>query len=177
MIRHVAGLLALLAVGLPLLTAPSWPMAGAAGAAGALCAAGIARFSIPLLTAGISLSLAHYTVALWLSSEPPGFVVAVALGVTLTMLFEVVGFAARFRGAAVDARALREQARSWVVTASAAAAVGLLLAMGASAFTLRLSPPASAALAAVGGLGAFWGVVRAVRSGADRVGHDRMEES
>jgi hypothetical protein len=160
MIRALAGLLVVVLVGIPLLAAPS-TLVGAFGlAAGALCAGGIFRLSIPLLTAGASLSLIEYALALWMSAGSPDFVGAVGVGVTVALLFQIVGFAARFQGVVVDARVLWAQARSWVGTGAASAAVAILLAVGAGSIALRLPFPAYPAVAALGVLAAFLGVVR-----------------
>ncbi len=167
MIRALAGLLVVVLVGIPLLAAPS-TLVGAFGlAAGALCAGGIFRLSIPLLTAGASLSLIEYALALWMSAGSPDFVGAVGVGVTVALLFQIVGFAARFQGVVVDARVLWAQARSWVGTGAASAAVAILLAVGAGSIALRLPIPAYPAAAGLGALAAFLGAVRALLRRSD----------
>ncbi len=167
MIRTLAGLLVLVLVGIPLLAAPS-TLVGAFGlAAAALCAGGIFRLSIPLLTAGASLILIEYALALWMSAGSPDLVGAVGVGVTLALLFQIVGFAARFRGVAVDARVLWAQTRSWVGTGAASAAVAILLAVGAGSIALRLPLPAYPAAAGLGALAAFLGAVRALLRRSD----------
>ena len=165
MIRVVAGLLVLLVVGFPLLVAP----ASATGLLGlvavTLCAGGIISLSTSLLAAGAGLAIVEYAFALLVAGGPPDFLGALAFGVVLSLLLQTVGFAARFRGASVDPRVVREQARAWVATATAAAAVGTVLAMGAGAVGIGLPPAAYPAAAAFGALMAVLGVVgRMVRS-------------
>jgi hypothetical protein len=156
----LAGLLALVLAGLPLLIAPS-ALTGALGViTGALCAGGIGALSIPLLAAGAALSVVGYALALWSSAGSPDSLRAVAFGVVLSLLFQVVGFAARFRGAAVDSHVLPGQVRYWVGSGVAAAVVGILLSISAGGIALRLPLPAYPAAVALGALAAFLGAVR-----------------
>lgn len=160
--RALAGLLALVLVGFPLLIAPS-ELTGALGViAGALCAGGVAALSVPLLEAGAALSLVGYALALWASAGSPGPLGAVVLGVVLSLLFQVVGFAAHFRGAAVDSHVVPGQVRYWVGSGVGAAVVGILLSISAGGIALRLPLPAYPAAVALGALAAFLGVVRAL---------------
>lgn len=168
MIRALAGLLALVLVGFPLLIAPS-ELTGALGViAGALCAAGIGALSIPLLAAGAALSLVGYALVLWPSAGPPDPLGAVVLGVVLSLLFQVVGFAARFRGAAVDSHVLPSQVRYWVSSGVGAAVVGILLSISAGGIALRLPLPAYPAAVALGALAAFLGAVRVLMDAPHR---------
>lgn len=176
MIRALAGLLALVLVGFPILIAPS-ELTGALGViAGALCAAGIGALSIPLLAAGAALSLVGYALALWPSAGSPDPLGAVALGVVLSLLFQVVGFAAHFRGAAVDSPVLRGQVRYWVGSGAGAAVVGILLTIGAGGIALQLPLPAYPAAVALGALAVFLGVVQALTHAPDHVGLASREE-
>jgi hypothetical protein len=176
MIRALAGLLVIVLVGIPLLTAPSTLVGGLGLAAVVLCAGGILRLSIPLLTAGASLSLIEYAVALWVSAGSPDFVGAIGIGVTLALLVQIVGFAARFEGAVVDVRALWAQARSWAGTGAASAAAVFLLAVGAGSIALRLPLPAYPAAAGLGALAVFLGAVRALMRPPERVELTSREE-
>jgi len=176
MIRALAGLLVIVLVGIPLLTAPS-TLVGALGlAAAALCAGGIFRLSIPLLTAGASVSLIEYALVLWMPEGSPDFVGAIGIGVTLALLFQIVGFAARFEGAAIDVRALWAQARFWTGIGAASAAAAFLLAVGARSVALRLPLPAYPAVAGLGALAVFLGAVRALMRPPERVELTSREE-
>jgi len=162
MMRAFAGLLALVLIGLPILIAPS-ELTGALGViAGMLCAAGIGALSVPLLAAGAALSLVVYALVLWPSVGPPAPLGAVALGVVLSLLFQVVGFAAHFRGAAVDSHVPPGQVRYWVGNGIGTAVVGILLSISASGIALRLPLPAYPAVVALGALAVFLGVVQAL---------------
>jgi len=176
MIRALAGLLALVIVGFPILIAPSELTGALAVIAGTLCVAGIAALSIPLLATGAGVSLVGYALALWPlggSLRPLG---ALVLGVALSLLFQVVGFAARFRGAAVDSHALPGQVRYWVSSGAGAAVVGILLSMGAGGIALRLPLPAYPVAVALGALAAFLGAVRALMHAPERMGPASGEE-
>jgi hypothetical protein len=176
MIRALAGILALVLVGFPLLIAPS-ELTGSVGMiAGALCAGGIGALSLPLLAAGAGVSLVGYTLALWPSGEPPHPLGAVALGVVLSLLFQVVGFAARFRGTAVDPHVLPGQVRYWVASGIGAAAVEILLSIAAGGIAPRLALPAYPAAVPLGALAAFLGAVRALTHAPDRLGPASGEE-
>lgn len=168
MIRALAGILALVLVGFPLLIAPS-ELTGSVGViAGILCAGGIGALSIPLLTAGAALSLVGYALALWSTAGSPDPLAAVAVGVVLSLLLQVVGFAARFRGVAMDSHVVPGQVRYWVGGAVGAALVGILLAISAGGIALRLPLPAYPVAVALGALIAFLGVVRGMALVADR---------
>jgi hypothetical protein len=80
---------------------PSTLVAGFAGVAAAVCAAGVATLSVPLVTAGASLALLEYTVALWQLSRPPDVIAGVGIGLSLLLLLQVIDFARRVRGAAL----------------------------------------------------------------------------
>jgi hypothetical protein len=176
MMRALAGLLALVLVGFPLLIAPS-ELTGALGViAGMLCAAGIGALSIPLLAAGAALSLVGYALALWPSAGSPDPLGAVVLGVVLSLLFQVVGFAARFPGAAVDSHVLPGQVRYWVASGVGAAAVGILLSISARGIALRLPLPAYPAAVAFGAVAVFLGVIRLLMRAPDRIGPVSGEE-
>ena len=176
MMRAFAGLLALVIVGFPLLIAPS-ELTGALGViAGTLCAVGISALSIPLLAAGAGVSLVGYALAPWPSGGSLHPLGAVALGVVLSLLFQVVGFAAHFRGAAMDPHVLPGQVRYWVSSGVGAAVVGILLSISAGGVGLRLPPPAYPAAVALGAVAAFLGVVRVLMRAPDRMGPASGEE-
>ena len=169
MIRAVAGILALVLVGFPLLMAPS-ELTGTLGViAGGLCAGGIAVLSVPLLAAGAGVSLVAYTLALWPAEGSLHPLGAVALGVVLSLLFQVVGFAKRFGGVTMDSPVFPGQVRYWLGSAMGAAVVGIVLSISAGGIALRLPLPAYPAAAAFGALAVFLGAVRALRHAPDHV--------
>ncbi|MFI5341353.1 MAG: hypothetical protein ACHQ7N_16130 [Candidatus Methylomirabilales bacterium] len=176
MMRALAGLLALVIVGFPILVAPSKLTGALAVIAGTLCSAGIAALSIPLLATGAGLSLVGYALALWPTAGSPDPLGALVLGVALSLLFQVVGFAARFRGAAVDSHVFPGQVRYWVSSGVGAAVAGILLSMGAGGIALRLPLPAYPAAVALGALAAFLGAVWALTHAPERMGPASGEE-
>lgn len=162
MSRYLAGVLVLALTGIPLLNAPSGVIAVLGVSAAALCAAGILRPSIPLLAAGASLSLGVYALALWLSAGPPDVGGAVGFGVILATLFQVVEFAARFRGATVDPRVIRGQVRYWTGTGLLGAGAAILMAIGAGGVPVRLPPAAYPVAGTLGALAVFLAAMRLV---------------
>jgi len=170
MMRALAGLLALVLVGFPLLIAPSEATGTLSVIAGVFYAVGIGALSVPLLAAGAALSLVVYTLVLWPLAGPPAALGAVALGVVISLLFQVVAFAAHFRGAAMDSHVHPGQVRYWVSSGIGAAIVGMLLSVSASGIALRLPLPAYPAVIALGALAVFLGVVQALIRAQERVG-------
>lgn len=162
MIRVLAGVLTLVLVGIPLLTAPSAAVGGLGAAAGLLCGGAVIRLSIPLLAAGAAVGLIEYALALLISGGPPDFISAIVLGVALSLLFQLIEFAGRFREVEMDIEVLRSQVRFWVGAAGGTAAGGIILVLGANGIVLRLPLPAYPAVAALAALGAFVAFVQAV---------------
>jgi hypothetical protein len=159
-VRWLAGLLAVALVALPVVTAPVPIVAGMGAAAGLLCLAGIVRLSIRFLTAGAAGAVIQYALVLWISSAPPDFLTVVVLGVVLGLLLDVVEFAARFQGVAVDRQVLQRQAREWLGWAAIGGSAGLVLAGAAGRVALGLPAWAYTSVAAFGALVAFGAVVR-----------------
>jgi hypothetical protein len=91
---------------------------------------------------------------------------ALALGVALSLLFQLAAFDARFRGAFVERRVVREHLRAWTGAAAAAVVLGLALAIAADGSLGGLPAPVYPVAAAAGVVLAFAGVVRAALRGA-----------
>jgi hypothetical protein len=157
--RPLAGLLVLALVGLPLLVAPSALVAAVGAAAAALGAVAVARLSLRLATAGATLAVLEYALALWLAAASPEILTAVAIAVALAVLLDVIEFAARSRDAAMDPRLIRRQVRYWVGSTTLGAAVAVALAVGGGALGSALPAWGHPAAAAVGVLVAFGGAV------------------
>jgi hypothetical protein len=160
MTRAIALVPIVVLAGLPVLTRPSSGQAAVALGAATLCAAGILARWRPLVTAGGSLTLIQYTVAL--TGRRASLASAVVLGVSLVLVLDVSEFAGRFHGAAQGVTVLARQARHWIASA-------LLGALAAGALTLIAAlvrfggPPAlRPLLAAIGALAALLGVAGAV---------------
>jgi hypothetical protein len=146
--------------GLPVLIHPTSGFAAVAAVAGSLCAAGALARWRPLVTAGGSLTLIQYTVAL--AGSRSRLVSAIVLGVSLALVLDVSEFSGRFHGAAITAPVLRRQARHWIASASLGALTATALA-AVAAFVRISGPPAlPPLLAAIGALAAAAGVAGAV---------------
>jgi hypothetical protein len=165
MIRHLAAILAALVVGLPLLFLPSWPVGAIAFVAGASLAGGMLMLRAPLLTVGVTLGLVEYALALRLPAGPSDPLTAVALGVSILLLLQVVDFSRRFRGAAVESAVIRGQLRYWLTTAVATGAGALLVYALGTALAQALPPAGYPTLAVVGALAAVIGAARVVAQG------------
>ncbi len=148
--RHLAALLGLVLVGLPLVLTPSWIVAAPGALAALLIAAGTLAFSISLLTVGIVASLLEYTLALWIGMRPLDPWSAVAIGAALALLLQVVDFVRRFRGAAVDGGVITSQLHSWLHSGILGVTLGLAVGALAAALTPALTPATSPVLAAGG---------------------------
>ena len=162
MIWHVAAVLVLVLVGLPLIVLPSWAIGVLAVISGALCAGGIAALSVPVLTAGATLAMIEYALALSMADTPPHFLMAMGFGVALFLLLEVVDFMGRVRGVAIGVPVMTSMVRYWLAVAGVGA--GLIVGLAAGAAAVRLAAPLpSYPAAAVGAFGAFVAAVGVVR--------------
>ena len=166
MIYALAGVLTLVFVGIPLLTAPSTAILALGAIAGLVCGGAIVRLSVPLLTVGVSIGLVEYALAVVIAGGSPDFISAIVLGVTLSLLFQLIEFAGRFREVEIDAEVLRGQVRFWVGAAGGTAAGEIILVLGANSIALRMPPPAYPAVAALAALGAFVALVQMVLGAA-----------
>jgi len=173
MMRGVAGIMAVVLVGLPLVMLPSLVIVVAAVPAALLCAGGVASFVLPVATGGAVFALIEYALAVGLAAGPPNLGLAFAFGIALVAFVVVLDFAARIRGAAVGPAVIASQARSWITLAGSGAAVTVLVvlaAAGVSAAIVRLAHPAASVIAAVGvalaALGVAAPLLTSRRSGA-----------
>jgi hypothetical protein len=144
----------------PALLHPSPAHAGVAAAAAVLAAAGVLARWRPLVTAGGSLTLIQYTIALAGLGASPGS--AILVGVSLALVLDVAEFAGRFHGAALMPPVLRRQARHWIRSASLGALAAAALAIAAVPVGFGGPPAMPPLLAAAGALAAVLGVAGAV---------------
>lgn len=177
MIRATAGLMALFAVGYPLGIVPAIPMGLLSLLAGIFCAAGIVGGIVSLAAIGAGIAMLGYALALWTASESLDLVGALAFGVALSLLVQMVGFEARFRGALVERQVVLGHVRSWAETGAAAVILGVVLAVAGSGGLIGLPPPAYPAAAALGALLTFLGLAKGAIRGAETwdAGGDRKE--
>jgi hypothetical protein len=140
-------------VGLPLVVLPSPVVAIAAVPAAILCAAGVGTLARPVVTAGAVFAVIEYALAVWRAGTSPDFVIAIAFGVVLLLMLEVIDFAARLDGVAVGTAVIASQARSWIARAAGSAGVSLatiLAAVGMSPAIGRVAHPAASLIAPIG---------------------------
>ena len=99
---------------------------------------GVLALSVPMVTAGASLALIAYALALVIARPPVDLVAAIAFGAALVLLLALVHFAARVRGAALGPEVIATQVRHWLMIV----AVGVVAAIGltAAAAALRCAP-------------------------------------
>ncbi|HEX9822032.1 MAG TPA: hypothetical protein VGD07_20730 [Methylomirabilota bacterium] len=132
MLRAAALSLVAVLVAFPLAVLPSPPVSWLAGAALAVAGAGVVARLVPLVTAGGSLALIAYALALVIARPEAGPVAATAFGATLVLLLALVHFAGRVRGAAVGPSVIASQVRQWLaIVAAGFVAAGALTAGGA----------------------------------------------
>ena len=170
MIRLAAAVLLAVLAAVPVSVMPSPPVTWLAGGALVVGGAGVIARVVPLVTAGASLALIGYALALVIARPAMNAVAASALGATLVLLLALVHFAGRVRGAALGPRVVAGQLRQWV--AVAALGGGAALALTAVAAALRAALPGVALpivviAAALGALMTVAGVVALVTTVGD----------
>ena len=162
MIALLGGVLTVVLVGIPVLSAPSDQVVALGVLAAVLCVCSVVLRSIPWFTAGAIVALVQYALALFIAARPPDLIGATAFGVTLALLLQIVGFRERFRPATTAPEVLWEHARFWITAGLATAALCGLIGVAAllAVFPARL--PVYPAVAAFGVLVAFLGLVRGI---------------
>jgi hypothetical protein len=155
MMRLAAAILMAVLVAFSLAVLPARPVTWLAGAALVVGGTGVLVLSAPVVTAGTSLALIAYALALVIARPPVDPVAASAFGGILVLLLALVHFAARVRGAAIGPAVITTQIRHWLVIAAAGvvAAIGLAAAAAALGGTLAgASLPVVVIIAALGAL-------------------------
>jgi len=170
MIRLGAAVLLAALAALPVSVMPSPPVTWLAAGALVLGGAGVIARVVPLVTAGASLGLIAYALALVIARPPMNAVGASALGATLVLLLALAHFAGRVRGAALGPGVVAGQLRQGL--AVAALGGGAAVALTAVAVALRAALPGVAlpvvvVTAALGALMTVAGVIVLVASGGD----------
>jgi hypothetical protein len=162
MMRLAAALLVAVLVGLPLTVLPSPPVTWLAVPALVVGGAGVVVLSVPLATAGASLALIAYALALVIAQPPGDPVVAIALGVTLVLLLALVHFAGRVQGAAVGPSVIPAQVRHWLAVVALGALAAVVLTAGAVVLGGTLGGAALPVVVVVAALGALLAVAGAI---------------
>jgi hypothetical protein len=152
-------------VAIPLAVLPAAPVTWLATLAFGIGGAGVIVRSAPIVTAGASLALIAYALALVMTGAVVDPLAAIAFGSTLVLLLALVHFAGRVHGAAVGGAVIAVQVRQWlvIVALGVAAAAGLTAAAAMLGATLRdASLPVVVVAAALGALMTTAGVIALV---------------
>jgi hypothetical protein len=170
MMRLAAAVLVAVLVALPLAVLPSPPVTWLAGSGFVVGGVGAVALSVPLATAGASLALIAYALALVIVRPPLDPFAATAFGATLVLLLSLVHFAGRVQGAAIGPSVIASQIRRWlgIVLVGVVAAVGLTAAAAALGPMLQgAALPLVVAAAALGALVTVAGALALVTSNDD----------
>ena len=140
--------------GLPLTILPS-PFLGALAALTLLVGGvGAIAASVPLATAGGTLALIEYALALVVARPDPDPITATALAAGLVLLLASTHFASLTRGAAVGYPVIRSQARHWLAIVALGMVGAALVTVGGQALALALRGAALPVIVAASALGA-----------------------
>ena len=165
MMRLAAVVLVAVVAGIPLAILPAPPVTWVAVVALVTGLVGMLAWSVPLVTAGASLSLIAYAIALALARPAADPITAVVFGGTLVLLLALVNFAGRLDDAVLGPGVLAGQIRHWL----AIVALGAAIAAGLTVGGVVLGPvlvgatlPVVVATAALGALLTMAGVISLV---------------
>jgi len=130
MMRLAIAVLVVLVAGIPLAIVPAAPVTWLALAAAAAGGVGALVLSVSLVTAGASLSLVAYAVALTVAGPVADPVVSVVLGGALVLLLALTHFAQRTEGALLAPGVVAGQIRHWLAVVGLGVAVAAALTLG-----------------------------------------------
>ena len=157
----------LVAFPLGVLFAP--PVTWLAAAALVVGGTGVIVLSMPLVTAGASLALIAYTLALVVAQAPVDLLAAVLLGTTLLLTLALVHFASRVQGAVVAVPVVVSQLRQWLIVAAVGVVAAVVFSAGGAAVAGALrgaAIPVVVLAAALGALLTVAGVISLLTSRA-----------
>ena len=128
MMRLAALVLLAVLAALPLSVRPSSPpVTWLAAAALVVGGVGVIAWSVPLVTASGSLVVIAYALALVLAGPSADPLAAIALGSILVLLFALVHFAGRARGAALGPSVIASQVRQWLAVVGLGTVAAVML--------------------------------------------------
>jgi len=133
MMRLAGLLLVAVVAAFPLGARPAAPVTWLAAAAFVIGAAGVIVRSVSLVTAGASLALLTYALALLIAGPTADPLTSVVFGATLVLLPALVHAAGRADGAALGPAVLASQARQWLMVVLVGAIAAGMLTLGATA--------------------------------------------
>jgi hypothetical protein len=133
MLRPAALVLLVILGAIPVAVLPEAPVTWVAVVAMIVGGAGVMVLAVRIVTAGASLGVIAYALALALARPPLDPAAAMAFGATLVLLLALVHFAARVRGAVVAPAVGRAQVRQWLVTVALGLGAAMVVTLGAAA--------------------------------------------
>ena len=170
MMRLAAAVLVAVLGALPLGILPSPPVTWLAVPALVVGGAGVVALSVPLVTAGASLALIAYALALVIVRPSFDPVVALAFGATLVLLLALVHLAGHVHGAVIGPGVIATQIRHWLMVVAVGVVAAVVLTMGGAALAVTLQGaafPVVIVVAALGALVTVAGVITLVTTRAD----------
>jgi hypothetical protein len=168
MLRLAGAILLVVLVAFPVAVLPAAPVTWLAVVALAVAGAGIAMLSVPVVTAGATLALITYALALVIAQPPVDPVAAIGVGADALVLLALVQFAGHAQGALLGPAVLAGRLRQWLAAAGLGVAVTGALVTVATVLGLVLRDatlPVVAAAAALGALLAMAGLVALMTAG------------
>jgi hypothetical protein len=163
MMRLAAGVLVAILVAFPLAVLPAPPVTWVAVVALVVGGAGVVALSLPMATAGASLALVAYGLALVIVGAPADPVAAIAFGATLVFLLTLVHFAGCVQGAAIAPSIITGQIVRWLGIVAIGVVTAVVLTAAAVALGPTLQPAALPVVIVVAALGALLTVAGVVR--------------
>ena len=170
MIRLAAAALVTVVVGIPLAILPAAPVTWLTVVALAIGTTGALVLSVTLVTAGASLALIAYAVALALARPAADPIASVVLGSTLVLLLALVHFGRRIDDAVVGPGVVAGQIRHWMAIVALGVAGAVVLTLGGAVLGPALvgaTLPVVVVAAALGALLAVAGVISLVTAPRD----------
>jgi hypothetical protein len=155
MSRYSSALAIPLIIGLPFWIKPTGIVGMIAIVAGLFCLAGVLLLSLASALIGCVFALIDLAIALWWTAPSISVFGAVAFGLALLFLLEIVHFASRFRGAEIDRSAWRAQMAWWIGRAAISVGAAVVVVLVASLLTWVLPSFGRPIFAGAGALAAF----------------------
>jgi hypothetical protein len=162
MMRFGAAALLAILTALPLAVLPAPPVTWVVGISLVVGGAGVIVPAVPLVSAGASLALVAYALALVIARPAMDPIGASGLGTALVLLLALVHFSGRVRGASIGPSVIASQLRRWLAVAAVGASTALVLTGGGVAlrgFLAGRPLPVVVVAAALGAVIAAGGVI------------------
>jgi len=162
-ITWVGLLVCVLIAALPVAVLPELPMLAAGGAAGLICAGGLALPSLGLAVTGAVIALLVFAAALLIAPAQNASFQAFLLGLSLLILLDATFFRSRFRKLTVAPSIARAHLKYLAASGAYSIVSAALLAVAGDAFPLPLAAPLRPILAGAGAVLVIGAVVHGTR--------------